>query len=348
MPCYNQKSFCWLVGSMPFSVNLDIDTALQVLFFLSILGAVLAVLSGFQSIRAGSRLMFFRKRQEMIMRGWRNVVLGAILGAVAYSLNNYAEPAIYRVFPPSPTITLTPTVTRTPTISLTPTITLSPTITTTPLFSPTPVLPENYAEKFQSEVTPSVDAIFSSLQFSQKIEGNLPVDPVTEFKNPVSHLYGTFSYDKMVDGSQWTALWMRDKEIVCEETKPWDGGSGGYGYTDCLLPGDEWLPGDYEVQVFLGTNYITGGTFVLQGNAPTATRTPLPTKTPAPTITRMPSATLIPTQTPYVRLTDTRQPTATIKSMSNTAQATITRQITLEPDVRVVTATGTPVSGLIP
>ncbi len=330
------------------SLNLDIDTALQVLFFLSVLGAVLAVVSGLQSIRAGTRLMFFRKRQEMIMRGWRNIFLGAILGAVSYSLNNYAEPAIYRVFPPSPTVTLTPTITQTPTISLTPTITLSPTITTTPLFSPTPILPTTFAEKFLSEVTPSADAVFSGLQFSEKIEGNLPVDPVTEFNNPITHLYGTFSYDKMNDGSQWTAIWIRGDEIVCDETKPWDGGTGGYGYTDCLLPADEWLPGDYEVQVFLGTRYITGGKFVLKGNAPTATRTPLPTRTPAPTITRIPSSTPIPTQTPYIRPTDTRQPTATGKSASTGTKAPVNTQAPFMPDVLVITATGTPPSGLIP
>lgn len=333
---------------MPGSLNLDINTALQVLFFLSVLGAMLAIFSGLQSIRAGNRLMFFRKRQEMILRGWRNLFLGAILGAIAFSLNNYAEPAIYRVFPPSPTITLTPTVTQTPTISLTPTITLSPTITTTPLFSPTPVLPTEYAAKFLSEVTPSADAVFSGLQFSLKIEGNLPVDPVTEFRNPVNHLYGTFSYDKMVDGSQWTAIWLQGEEIICEETKPWDGGTGGYGYTDCLLPADEWQPGDYEVQVFLGTRYITGGKFLITGNAPTATRTPLPTRTPAPTITRIPSATTVPTKTPFIRPTDTRQPTAT-SLMANTAtKAPVNTLGSLQPDVFVITVTGTPPSGLIP
>ncbi len=102
------------------------------------------------------------------MRGWRNIVLAVILAAVAFSLNRYAEPAIYRVFPPSPTITTSPTITQTPTITLTPTISLTPTITTTPMFSPTPMLPTQYLEKFTAQVTPSTDAVFSSLQFAAR------------------------------------------------------------------------------------------------------------------------------------------------------------------------------------
>jgi hypothetical protein len=337
-----------MVYGMPVSLNLDIETALQVLFFLSVAGVILAALAGLRSIRAGSRLMFFRKRQEMIMRGWRNIILAVILAGVAFSLNRYAEPAIFRVFPPSPTITLTPTITVTPTITLTPTISLTPTITSTPMFSPTPVIPTQYPTKFTGQVTPDAAAVFSSLQFSRRIEGNLPVEPIVEFANPVNHVYGTFSYDKMVDGSQWTAIWMRGTDIICDESKPWDGGSGGYGYTDCLIPGDEWLPGEYEVQIFLGTQYITGGKFTVTGNAPTSTRTAVPTRTPAPTITRIPSATQVPTKTIMVRPTDTRQPTITPQIIRTMGQTSGIRQTTIAPDVIVVTATGTQVSGLIP
>ncbi|NMB53165.1 MAG: hypothetical protein GYA15_00555 [Leptolinea sp.] len=336
---------------MPSSLNLDIETALQVLFFLSVIGVILAGLAGAQSIRAGLRLMFFRKRQEMIMRGWRNIILAIILAGVAFSLNQYARPAIYRVFPPSPTITLTPTMTLTPSITLTPTITMTPTITETPLFSPTPVIPTQMLTKFLGQVTPNPDAVFSSLQFSRKIEGNLPVEPLVEFANPVNHLYGTFSYDKMLDGSQWTAIWLQGTEIVCQETKPWDGGSGGYGYTDCLLPGEKWLPGEYEVQIFLGRQYITGGKFKVTGDAPTPTRTPIPTRTTAPTSTRRPTATQIPSITQTSRTiapTATMRSTITARATLITSQPTATQQSTVAPDVRVVTSTGTPGSGYIP
>lgn len=334
---------------MPFTLNLDIETALQVLFFLSVIGGLLAAIAGWNSIRSGSKLMFFRKRRDMIMRGWRMVILAIILAAVAFSLNQYARPVIYRVFPPSPTITLTPTITHTPTITQTPTITFTPTITLTPMFSPTPLLPTQYLSKFTGQQTPDPLAVFSSLQFSRKIEGNLPVDPLVEFANPVIHVYGTFSYDKMTDGAQWTAIWKRGDSIICDETKPWDGGTGGYGYTDCLPPAQDWLPGEYEVQVFLGTQYITGGLFTVTGDAPTVTRTPVPTKTTAPTSTRLPSATAIPSKTSVIKPTDTRQPTITPKStrtlMPPTDKVTST---SLAPDVIVITVTGTPPSGLIP
>lgn len=334
---------------MPFKLNLDIETALQVLFFLSAAGGVLAGIAGWNSIRSGSKLMFFRKRRDMIMRGWRMVILAVILAAVAFSLNQYARPVVYRIFPPSPTITMTPTITRTPTISLTPTITFTSTITVTPMFSPTPVLPTQYLSRFTGKQTPDPNAVFSNLQFSRKIEGNLPVEPLVEFANPVVHLYGTFSYDKMTDGAQWTAIWKQGDEILCDETKPWDGGTGGYGYTDCLPPAEKWVPGKYEVQVFLGTNYITGGSFTVTGDAPTITRTPVPTRTAKPTSTRLPSITPIPSKTEFVKPTDTRQPTITPKytwtPMPPTVKVTAT---SIAPEVIVITSTGTPPSGFIP
>jgi hypothetical protein len=334
---------------MPFKLDLDIETALQVLFFLSVIGVILAGIAGWNSIRAGSRLMFFRKRRDMIMRGWRMIILALVLAAIAFSLNQYARPAIYRVFPPSPTITLTPTVTLSPTITLTPTITETPTITITPMFSPTPMLPTQYLSRFTGQQTPDPAAVFSTLQFSRKIKGNLPEEPLVEFNNPVIHIYGTFSYDKMTDGAQWTAIWKHGDETICDETKPWDGGTGGYGYTDCFPAAEKWLPGEYEVQVFIGTQYITGGTFTVIGDAPTITRTPVPTRTPAPTSTRLPSSTAIPSKTTPIKPTDTRQPTITAKltwtALPPAAKVTAT---TIKPDVIVITTTGTPPSGLIP
>jgi type VI secretion system secreted protein VgrG len=334
---------------MPFKLDLDIETALQVLFFLSVVGVILAGIAGWNSIRTGSKLMFFRKRRDMIMRGWRMIILAVILAAVAFSLNQYARPMIYRVFPPSPTITLTPTITQTPTISLTPTITFTPTITLTPMFSPTPLLPTQYLKQFTGQKTPDPAAVFSSLQFSRKIEGNLPVEPLVEFANPVIHLYGSFSYDKMTDGAQWTAIWKRGDDIICDETKPWDGGTGGYGYTDCMPAAEQWLPGQYEIQVFLGTQYITGGVFTVTGDAPTITRTPVPTKTTAPTSTRLPSITPVPSKTSVIKPTDTRQPTITPKNTWTSLPPTLKVTATsLAPDVIVITVTGTPPSGLIP
>ncbi|GAH59162.1 unnamed protein product, partial [marine sediment metagenome] len=44
---------------------------------------------------------------------------------------------------------------------------------------------------------------------------------------PVGHMYALFSYDGMLNGSQWSALWYREDDLVFFESKPWDGGSSG-------------------------------------------------------------------------------------------------------------------------
>ena len=137
-------------------------------------------------------------------------------------------------------------------------------------------------------------------------------------------MYGVFSFDQMLDGSQWTALWYRDGELVYYETKPWDGGSGGYGYTDWGPDPSFWLPGQYSVHIFNGNEWKISGQFEVTGDAPAAlptvtstftpsttpsitpSRTPSPTKTLRPTKTPVPTRTITPTRTP----SPTKSPTA--------------------------------------
>ena len=106
-------------------------------------------------------------------------------------------------------------------------------------------------------------------------------------------MFGVFTYDQMLPGAQWTALWFREGELVHYETKPWDGASGGYGYTDCTDPVGGWLAGTYEVQIFVGTDWKVVGRFIVQGDPPTST----PSLTPAPTLTPSRTATPTPTRT---------------------------------------------------
>jgi len=321
-------------------LNLDIHSAVQTAFLMTLVGILLSVWIGVRTIRAGQRLPFFRKRRDRMVRGWRMVFSGVILAILALFLNRFAEPVIYKVYPPSPTVTNTPTITPTPTMTTTPTVTLTPTITPTTSITPTPFVPPTLAAGFASQVTPSPDSVFSPLIFSQRLtESKLPDEPGTEFKNPVGHLYASFSYDRMLDGSQWTALWYRGSELVFFETKPWDGGTGGYGYTDWNPAAAEWLAGEYDVYIFNGLEYKTTGHFTVTGDpvgvpaaqtpkttlsatrsptprlTPTNTRTPRPSSTPAPsrtptvTRTRPPTSTMRPSLTP--RPTDTHWPTAT-------------------------------------
>jgi hypothetical protein len=286
--------------------NLDTHTAIKTVLALVILGGIILFILGVRSIRSGARLTFFRKRRDRMVAGWRMIAVAVLLGAIAYGWQRFAEPTVDRIYPPTPTVTLTTTITPTPTISVTPTLTLTPTITNTPSITNTPGLPAEIATQITSVITPNPDAIFSPLNFSTKInEQNQAVDPVVTFANPVGHLYATFSFDKLTNGAQWTALWLREGVIVYSESYPWNGGSGGYGYTDWYPASDAWLPGNYEVQIFLGTEWMQSGQFSVTGQPPTSTITTSPTPTATPTRTALPTATITPTRTPIPTLTIT-------------------------------------------
>ncbi|MCC6568586.1 MAG: hypothetical protein IT315_05055, partial [Anaerolineales bacterium] len=102
------------------------------------------------------------------------------------------------------------------------------------------------------------------------------------FQTPVDYMCAVFTYAEMIPGSQWTALWLRDGQLVHYETIPWDGETGGYGFTEWEAPPDQFLPGAYEVQIFVGLDYKVVGQFVIQGDAPTAASTPSATASPSP------------------------------------------------------------------
>lgn len=311
-------------------MNLDIQTGILTATILTALGVLLAFLAGINAIRAGNRLMYFRKRRELVMRGWRLIFLSAVLLAAAFSIFRFGEPVAYRFFPPSPTATLTATVTNTPTITLTPTISLTPTITNTPSVTDTPSMPIALEAQFLSTITPNPTVVFSPLVFGTRLNENFqPVDPGEEFANPVQKMYGVFSYDQMTVGAQWSALWYRGSELVCFETLPWNGGTGGFGYTECSEPTGGWQAGEYEIQLFLGTMWKRSGRFTITGDPPTATPTVTPTRTPAPTATIPPSPTR-PSPTPQPTLTPSYTPTVTFTPTSTrTPRPTDTRRPTL-------------------
>ncbi len=252
----------------------------------------------------------------------------------------FGEPTIYRYFPPTPTITQTPTTTLTPTITQTLTITLTPTITETPAVSPTPIIPPALEILFSGVVTPGVDSAFSPIQFSRNItDFNQPEEPATEFSNPIGELFGTFDYNNMIDGSQWMAIWYRlyDMKLICYETAPWDGGAGGYGFTNCNPPASDWQPGEYEVQMFVGTVWKISGRFSIAGIPPTLTTTTTLTSTPTITRTATATRTFTPTRTntPTVgpSLTATPKPPTATYTQTNTPLPTSTMRPTLTPRI---------------
>jgi hypothetical protein len=273
---------------------MDIRSGIIAFAVLVAIGAFLSMRSGIRTIQFSRQMTFYRLRRARAASGWRMIAFGFLLLIAAALLPSYAPPLVYQYFPPSPTPTLTPTVTLTPTMTLTPTVTEPPTPTNTPLFtdtptaSSTPYLPIGIEAQITSVVTPNPDAAFSEVKFTQAGSGYPAVGPQTVFQNPVGHLWGIYDYNNMIPGVQWTALWLRDGRLVRYETKPWDGATGGYGFTDWNPSPEEWLPGSYEVQLFVGLDWRGGGRFIVQGEPPT----PIPTMTasimPSPTVEQTP------------------------------------------------------------
>ncbi len=83
-------------------MNLDIHTGVVTAFWLSLVGVLVSLILGMRFIRAGQRLLYFRKRRELMVQGWRLVLTAIGLGMAAFLLARYAEPTVYRFFPPSP------------------------------------------------------------------------------------------------------------------------------------------------------------------------------------------------------------------------------------------------------
>jgi hypothetical protein len=290
---------------------MDIRAGIITAVVLSVIGSLWILRSGIRTLMAARRLTFYRIRRQRERGGWYTLGVGLLLLGASVALAMYGEPVAYQYFPPSPTITLTPTITLSPTITLTPTITVPPTITNTPSVSDTPTvtstpfIPLAIEVLFESQVTPNPAAVFSRIQFTRNCSNFNEFEAATVFQNPITYMCGVFSYDQMTPGSQWTALWWRDGKLVHYESFPWDGEVGGLGFTEWEAPASEWLPGNYEVQIFSGLNWKVVDRFILEGDAPT----PLPTSTLPPTSTpsRTPTATttFTPTRTPTRTLTPT-------------------------------------------
>ncbi len=260
------------------AVDLQAGTIALVLVF--VLFAILSVRGGIRTIQAARRMTFYHLRKQREAAGWRRLGFAVILLLIGVAVPIYGLPVAYQYFPPSPTPSLTPSITPVPSITLSPTITLTPTITDTPIESPTPTasatpyIPETIQALFQSTVTPNPDVVFSPLEFTLS-GGDYPaVKPNTVFQNPVGHMYGIFTYDGMLPGVQWTALWMREGELVSYESYPWNGGTGGAYFTEWNPPPEQWKPGIYAVQLFVGQEFVVSGRFLVEGLPPTAIATP--------------------------------------------------------------------------
>jgi len=266
---------------------MTIDQAVQWVWVVLLVLGPLAAWLGWRRAASAGRLRFYLLRRQRAVGGWRMILLGGLLVLGAFAVWRFGRSAGYAIFRPTPSITptatrtVTPTASRAPTITVTPGISLTPSITPTPTATVTPQLPERLLLFFQETVTPEADVVFSPILVTERLTpGNLAIDPKVEFSGPPRTLYGAFSYDHLQNGVRWTALWYYAGEVVCYESKPWDGGTGGYGYTECTPP-QGWQVGEYEVQMFAGLQWKVSTRFRVLSLRPTATPTPTPSPGPA-------------------------------------------------------------------
>ena len=335
------------------SLHMDFTSGVQTAFLLTAVLAAVLFIVGVITIRKGSRITFFKKRQTMVSRGWRLILFAILCGGLSFVVNRFGEDAIYSVIVPTPTATLTPTITLSPTITTTPTISPTPTVTDTPSVTNTPSLPADLHLRSDTQLA-GTNVIISPIQFTLELSASgMPIETLETFSNPIKEIIAFFSYDSLVGGSHLAFVWYRvdDWVTMCSSAQVYDGSTGGYYHTSCATEtSDRWLPGEYELQIFVNEEWITSGRFTVEGMPPTHTPTITPsptitptntkTYTPTPTDTFTPTATNTPTitRTPTITLTPTITPTPTItRTPTITPSPTITRTPTNTP-----TATNTP------
>jgi len=261
-------------------VMMSIDQVVQLIAFLLYLFVLLVIIVGWRQIVSARDIPYFLLRRENLVKGWRWILVGLVVGIVGLFVQLFGRNAVYMFIPPTPshtsttTITLTPSITGTSTITRTPTISSTPTVTPSMTETSTPVLPQELNILLIREtVTPNPRAVFSPIQVATRIGvQNRPINPTDTFNNPITKLFGAFSYDFLQDDIRWTAIWYRENEIVCLDTRAWDGGTGGFGFTDCQPP--QWLPGSYEIHMFIGEQWKVSTRFTVVGEPPTSTSTP--------------------------------------------------------------------------
>jgi len=298
--------------------------------------AALAFLAtGVRALRLGRRTIYFQHRRQRVLAGWwlsGSAILLLGLAALTFRPGN---PLV--ALPALPTALLTQTVTPPPTATVTPTARARSTSkpTATSAVTAVPVIPLSIEAQASSSITPGPNAVITDIKFSTEIEDIVrALNPSTAWRNPISRMYAVFVYRDMTPGAQWTVLWFRNGSIVNIETHPWTGDVTGRGFVLWKPLPFEFLPGHYEVQMFVGSQWKATAGFDLTGDPhqPTPTLTPRPTRIPSQTATlsRTPSITPSPTVTPSVTPTFTLTPTLTPRP-TRTSTLTLTPRPTRTP-----------------
>ncbi|MDO8753999.1 MAG: hypothetical protein Q7J80_08915, partial [Anaerolineales bacterium] len=230
------------------------------------LGVILSYLIGIRALRRSrSSPNYITRRQNRLRAQIAFSTLGVLAAAgvglviaapsLEFELPSFAlfntktplaSPQFTTTPPPPPTPETNP-----PGLILTATPANSPTPSRTPL----PSIPLAVEALFKSVVTPQSDAEIKDLKFSTRIENGLPAVIRTDFSNPITRMYVFFTYDGLTEGVQWTALWYRESVLQYYETKTWAETSKGFDSSVWAQTADQWQPGNYEVQLFIGTKW---------------------------------------------------------------------------------------------
>jgi hypothetical protein len=288
-----------MVNASPVSPSID-----QIIFGIAgilLAAAIIVILIGVFMLRRAPRQPFFLARQQTAAAGWRLLLVASFILLLAGLVRWTGTPVALQIITPTPSLTFTPSITYTPSITQIPTDTFTPTITFTPsrtsIPSATgiPTLPAAVLRDFTSNVIPSPEIRIAPLVFTTTYTSDLqPLQKSKVFFNPVQRVAGIFSYQGINLGVQFTALWLRNGELVFWKTEPWNQEPNGTGLTQWNLTPDVFQPGAYEVLIYIGTKWYISGQFDIVGPVPTATTSPTPSDTRLPVILT-PTQTQIPT-----------------------------------------------------
>ncbi|MFH1185627.1 MAG: NBR1-Ig-like domain-containing protein [Chloroflexota bacterium] len=296
------------------------------------LGAIFSLLSAVHTLQISRRWSDYRLRRRYIVQARGSVLLAVLSGALAMALmifgrlnqpteNPAALPSTQTPVASetaSPASPLPPPGTPIPPAD-TPTtivVTPSPIIPPTSAMTPTPVMPIAVQAMIQGTVTPAFDTQFGRLRFSTEINNYALVAPGETFRNPIKQMYSVFTYQPIGVKVEWTALWYQNRELKHVDTTSWKDFPSGVAVVSWLRPASEWEAGEYEVQVFVGTDWKASGRFLLDGEPPTITASPPATATasftPTTAASRTPTITPTATTRPLPPPTRTSQPTRTL------------------------------------
>jgi hypothetical protein len=249
------------------------------------IGTVISLVAGVAAGREAQRLPFYALRRRALLRSGRYLVVAAafaLMAVIAWFVGSQAiDVGVAEIIPPTPTRTATQTATATlsptPSATFTASVTAGPpTITYTPSKTPTetgtPRLPLLIVTPIESPtITPPANAVVGPVSISPIFD--YPARQASQYFDPIGKtLYAVFEYNNFATGMQWSAVWYHDAAPIFIETLPWDGETGGWGYSE--LARDPWPLGTYEVHIFAGEQWLKSTTFFIVEELPTNTPPP--------------------------------------------------------------------------